>query len=184
MRSSLSKKASNPFFLSQNQQKSLAHNLQDQQKIDRLFSSSYTDFGFYQVQQHNELQRKAQEQEEKYNLKPSSGQDKKKIRFGPTSFTPSEPLSPERKGSSLLKKTTEDEEKSGDGSVDSDVFPKKRSKRLDVVAAHILHQSNVVLDQSDMPLHLKMLKKGEGKLMNCNQGENNLDIYDRLRDTM
>jgi len=84
----------------------------------------------------------------------------------------------------LLKKTTEDEEKSGDGSVDSDVFPKKRSKRLDVVAAHILHQSNVVLDQSDMPLHLKMLKKGEGKLMNCNQGENNLDIYDRLRDTM
>jgi len=53
-----------------------------------------------------------------------------------------------------------------------------------VVAQKVLQRSNVVKDPSSIPQHLRMLKKGEGKLMNCPIGESNYEVYQKIRSSM
>ena len=128
------------------------------------------------------------ELEKLYN-KPTSQEKGKKIRFGPTSFTPSEiPSSAPR--TSLLKKDPLEkiEENNQQTPDESGEFEfqneKEKNKRLDVVAQKVLQRSNVVKDPSSIPQHLRMLKKGEGKLMNCPIGESNYEVYQKIRSSM
>lgn len=67
MRATIGNQASNPFYLQQQENKKNSFNLEEQQKIDLLFSASYTDFNFYKIEAQIREEEREKEQQKLYN---------------------------------------------------------------------------------------------------------------------